>query len=377
MGQQSLPISSLHALRGLAALLVMVMHFDSMAVHLNLPKAGVFISNCYLMVDLFFMMSGFIMMHVYGPEFEKGLTSSKVKQFFRARLARIYPLHLMVLLVLILIVYGHLNPYMSGTLTDMIHAPSAFVTNVFLLQSFGLHSIFTWNPPSWSISAEAFAYLLFPILFWFTKHYKYALVFLALMAFVLYLGVIYFVPRSQVPWNLPNLNDLNVTYEFGYLRGLAGFICGMISYRIYLRKKLMTRISQDWLVILLIIILVLCMQNHINNLMYVPSLMLLVIQSAANNGMVKAFCLLKPLQFLGTISYSIYLWHYLLILCVAIPAIDLAGYHYTAPGSVLVNQLQWLVMLVLFAMVVVVFSWLSYRFIEKPLRDKWNGISGK
>jgi len=85
-------IPCLDGLRGLAALAVMLFHFN----YFFLPQARLtaivpFVSRAYLAVDLFFLLSGFVMAHVYGSLLASNWRVHAV-QFARARFARLYPL---------------------------------------------------------------------------------------------------------------------------------------------------------------------------------------------------------------------------------------------------------------------------------------------
>jgi len=144
-------LSNLTPLRGIAALLVAVFHFE-MAMGRFVPaRISMFFEKSYLMVDLFFVMSGFIMLHVYGRSFggamgeRAGLRKDNLKHFFVARFARTYPLHLFTLLLLVLIV-RYLTDW--GHPPIPLERPSDILPNVFLLQSFGVCKIYNWNIPS-------------------------------------------------------------------------------------------------------------------------------------------------------------------------------------------------------------------------------------
>src|ERR1700678_3300311 len=141
-------------------------------------KTTMFFEKSYLMVDLFFVMSGFIMLHVYGRGFSRGLAKENVRHFLVARFARTYPLHLFALLLLVVIV-RYLTSW--GNPAIVLEQPRDILPNVFLLQSFGVCHIYNWNIPSWSISAEWGAYLLFPFLtLWISRQRKLAPVLLAI-----------------------------------------------------------------------------------------------------------------------------------------------------------------------------------------------------
>ena len=97
-------IGALTSLRGIAAIVVVILHF----AYSTLPEAGVILSRStrffrdgYLFVDLFFILSGFIMTHVYLESFLMGVNKTSYWTFIRARFARIYPLHLFTLGVLV------------------------------------------------------------------------------------------------------------------------------------------------------------------------------------------------------------------------------------------------------------------------------------
>ena len=155
-------LPNLTPLRGFAALLVVYFHFNEIAVQFVKPEQTMFLRKCYLMVDLFFIMSGFIMLHVYGESFSKSLSGKNFGAFMKARFARLYPLHLFTLLAAIILFYVSTAPV--DAISARVFNPMAIPTNLLLLHSCGFHDIFTWNVPSWSISAEWWAYMVFPFL---------------------------------------------------------------------------------------------------------------------------------------------------------------------------------------------------------------------
>ncbi|MDI7776226.1 acyltransferase [Asticcacaulis sp. EMRT-3] len=119
---------------------------------------GVF-DKGYLGVDLFFILSGFILSYVYLEAFgERRFTYG---QFIVHRLARIYPLHIATLGFTLLLIAAaalkglHLDPNADNW--------AALPAHLFLVQAWGLAPTASFNHPSWSISAEWFAYLTFPV----------------------------------------------------------------------------------------------------------------------------------------------------------------------------------------------------------------------
>jgi peptidoglycan/LPS O-acetylase OafA/YrhL len=149
-------IKSLTGLRGFAALWVCLLHYTwgwkgpgfwlSVATH---GEEG---------LDVFFILSGFILSYVYSGQFQTTLSGSDYLAFLRARFARVYPLHFFMLMGWVAFVLLGVIELNKG---DTVQA---FILNLFLLHAWGFVDLISWNQPSWSISSEAFAYLLFPFL---------------------------------------------------------------------------------------------------------------------------------------------------------------------------------------------------------------------
>ena len=147
-------IAALDGLRGLGALLVMLFHFDVF----YLPQAGLSrafpgLTHGYLGVDLFFLLSGFVMAHVYGVEMGANWRAHWF-EFARARVARIYPMFLLATLAMVVAYAVCRRPLnmVAFTGTTLVLQPA-------LLQY--LHGGLSWNYPTWSIGTEAAAYLYF------------------------------------------------------------------------------------------------------------------------------------------------------------------------------------------------------------------------
>ncbi|MBC7799876.1 MAG: acyltransferase, partial [Gemmatimonadaceae bacterium] len=140
---------ALTGLRGAAAVLVMVHHFTLRDPASPAPLQTLF-THGYLAVDLFFVLSGFVMARAYGDWFRGGWRSGAgaYLTFMSRRVARLWPLHTAVVLVLLLI----------GTPTW----PLMVATNLLMLQAWGFSQAL--NTPSWSVSTEMAAYALFPLL---------------------------------------------------------------------------------------------------------------------------------------------------------------------------------------------------------------------
>lgn len=299
-------LTNLTPLRGIAALLVAVFHFEMAIARFVQPQHTLFFEKCYLMVDLFFIMSGFIMLHVYGSSFSFNISKTSFRQFIVARFARIYPLHFfaMLLLVLMVAIITHGNLPEAG-----IENKAAIATGLLLLHSFNIHHIYTWNIPSWSISAEWWAYMLFPAITLFIMKKK-AVAVITLLVFIAlaYFSIMYVLPRTNPLYpSVPVPHNLNTTYDYGFLRGLAGFIAGMLLYLLYQQQRWHNMFAKDATALLAILLVVLCLHFGVPDVVTVVMFAMLILSFACNNKMIHRVCNNKLMQYLGLISYSVYL----------------------------------------------------------------------
>lgn len=368
-------ISSLTALRGIAALLVAIFHFEMAAARFVPQAQSMFFEKCYLMVDLFFIMSGFIMLHVYSKDFNARIQGESLRKFFVARFARVYPLHLFSTLLLVVIV-RYLTDW--GNPPILLEQPSDILPNILLLHSFGFTKIYSWNIPSWSISAEFGAYLLFPFLALFlNRKLMIAVVLLAVFVVAAYYSIMYVLPRTN-PINpaIPVPHNLNTTFDYGYIRGIAGFVTGMLVYLAYGLQSIRKAFSADFLSILLMLGIGVSLHYALNDGIAVSLFALLVLSVAANTGKVAAFFNTRGMQFLGDISYSIYLMQIFLQ--------EPFSHGYQLPGTVGVGRgkqnielFSGLFYCLIYVVLLVLISYVTYRWLERPCRRFINRAWGK
>jgi peptidoglycan/LPS O-acetylase OafA/YrhL len=151
----------LTGIRALAALLVLGLH-TSQNVPSDVPTVLPFLARGYLGVDFFFVLSGFIITHVYFTGLAQP-SRNAVQVFLWHRFIRLYPVHVTVLaalVVLIAIVQAKHIPLNNPQDWRFADLPWQLT----LLHAWGVTARPGWNAPSWSISAEWFAYLWFPLL---------------------------------------------------------------------------------------------------------------------------------------------------------------------------------------------------------------------
>ena len=137
---------------------VVLYHIDNYLDH-RFSGAGLgFVHRGYLGVEFFFILSGFILAHVYGGALSSGRFD--LRDYIVKRFARIYPLHLATLIgVAALYAVSTRAGYDFGRVQPL----ASLAPHAALLHAFGTTSDLFWNQPSWSVSAEFAAYLAFPL----------------------------------------------------------------------------------------------------------------------------------------------------------------------------------------------------------------------
>ena len=144
-------VQTLTVVRAFAATWVVIHHFGH---HVTPSFASTFLVSGTLAVDLFFGLSGFIMVYVYRDR-------ARFWPFLIRRFARLYPVHLVTLAGVIAMT---LVARFLGLPTDDPLDPAEIGMNLLMIHGWGTVSVLHLNPPSWSISAEFSAYLAFPFL---------------------------------------------------------------------------------------------------------------------------------------------------------------------------------------------------------------------
>lgn len=175
-------------------------------------------------VGFFFVLSGFILTYAYGAEFAAGLDRQKLKNFWIARVARIYPVHILLLVFTALI---------SGANIGHALYPLALSAQILLLQSWiPLGNVpYAFNGPSWSISDEAFFYLVFPVLAMVFLRWKSSLWSLGAAAFLVWLFV------AVCEWRLPINPFIEwLVYVFPIPR-LVDFALGVIAGAVFAKYR--------------------------------------------------------------------------------------------------------------------------------------------
>lgn len=351
---KSLP--GLTGLRGLAALWVVLYHYCSLYLPaLDADWLGGLMSRGYLAVDLFFLLSGFVLAHVYSDAAErKGVAF--FRSFMRARVARIYPLHLFVLVLFVAMAfavrgihYVQHGDYYPLPLTGA-RSFEALVANVLMLQGVQASAL-SWNYPAWSISVEFAAYLVFPLvvgLLWRVSGRSLLNAAFATLAAVWALA--YAAGGDMNQWD-----GLTALW-----RCLPQFFLGCICYRVYRQGLIDTRAWAG----LVFVVALLMLYFDCRDVVVVTLFPLVILCAVSARGVSGWILNARPVVLLGEISFSIYLVHGLVQHAAThvLNALQLDQTEISAGPS-------W-VALALMLLAVFGLSIASYRYFEKPMR-RW------
>jgi peptidoglycan/LPS O-acetylase OafA/YrhL len=286
----------LTSIRGLAAWWVVLFHLRFLLAPW-LPVAAIeALARGNLAVDLFFVLSGFVIYLNYGERIALGRAS--IGDFLFRRFARVYPLHLLVLLGFLLYAAAAVA---FGSATVETQDPGYFAASLFLIQNWGFHDATRWNVPAWSISAEFFAYLLFPLLVAGLAPARRPawLLVAAIVALALSVHAFFLVFGYPFP---------NAVPQTGLYRCVAQFVIGMLVCELYRRRRGEGRLAGA----LVAGAAALAGGYVLFGAPVVPlawAALVLGLALGRGTGLLAS----GPLVWLGRISYATYLCHYLLL----------------------------------------------------------------
>ena len=348
-------IKALTGVRGIAAIYVCLYHFSYLG-QLGPPLARRLLGHGYLAVDLFFVLSGFVMALNYASAFRHDFTRLSYRNFMQRRIARIYPLYIVMALVCVAVAYFGGNEQWLGWWPEALNLG----INASLLQS--LHCGLSIDRPSWSISAEMIAYLLFPALCTvalFGGRWRAAAtaVFCVLTLAALSMIPSYWLPASsrdpRQAWM--DLSDGNTIYPV--LRCLAEFTLGVIMWRLAAASPGHWLSRRGWPGGVLASLLLLAMFFRGDDTLIVVLFAPMILCLATDRSIVTRLMGSRLPEALGVISYSIYLVH--------TPVRDLleTALARMPPSHLPGGRLP--VTLAEIGVVIAVAS-VTYRFVEKP-----------
>ncbi len=357
---QNVYFPNLNGLRAIGAVIVMIGHVDFIKQLWGLPVAGWFPVFGKIGVALFFSLSGFLITSLLFNELDATRTV-RLKDFYIRRILRIWPLYYWVVL-LGLVVLNRIPALKIPGLSDGMyqHMTVAALVNVLLIVPNFTHFYIPYTDQRWSIIVEEQFYLIQPAVMRIFRNRKVLVAVFCLLAFM-----------SEIVTGLIRVFHLErhisagvleaVMMQLRYLGCIAvGCLASTLFYkRESLLKSALFTLTAQRLVLLAIVGLtltsfyVLHSDEAIDLRIYCLLFALVVINAALNPRNI--FRLETPvLNFLGKISYGIYMYH---MMCIGI-AFAIARAITT--NVVLQNILLYLLTIVLTILV----SWLSFDYFE-------------
>ena len=358
--------AALDGFRGLLALFVAIYHTIWFSNINSLP----FFNNGAVIIDLFFALSGFLMFRLYGDRIG---TKAQAKAFMKRRFARLYPLHLFMLAVFVGFAVlrlaahkfglathdaGEVLPFTSGAQDGW----GSLLSHLTLTHAMGVNDSLTFNPPSWTISAEFFTYFVFVAIMLWARPVKW-LHFIGLAGVV---AVIYGLLSQLKP-------SMDITYDYAFFRCVAGFFTGMIAAKVYnwLKPRAdalkaagqhMTFSALEGVMLISSTLFVIYCGGKLQ-FFVAPLLLAFMIIFAFDGGIFSRFMAAKPFRYLAKISYSTYMTHVIISIAFSIfGGLVLARFIPNWDNSVWAGD----ALLGVYLLTVIGFSHLTYHFVELP-----------
>jgi len=362
----------LDSIRGIAAISVVIHHVVLMPTFLaafpqNAWVDWAFFRNGWLLVDLFFVLSGIVMTLSYA---QSDFGHFSLHDFMVRRLARVYPLHIAMLFAMLLFRLARIGLVMAGLVAVApaafeVNNAYAFLLNVGLLHSLGFIDYMSWNGPSWSISVEFYTYLIFALVLVLAQRFG--------SVRFLYAGAALLVACS---WFVIVLvlgkKDLALIFDFGILRCITGFFLGVLTVKAvaFLPRKIEPGVQGGIQAAALVasVALVSVSEAHPAISFLAPLIFaiflgtLIAYPSAA---LVPGILVAPPLIWLGRRSYSVYMVHALVVLLAEYFVRGVGPRPVAALDSICGGLAATLNLVVVLAGVLVLSSF-TYRYVEIP-----------
>lgn len=337
-------------LRAIAVISVIIYHLNEN-----------WLSGGFLGVDIFFVISGFLITGIIITEIQQN--SFSLKQFYTRRIKRIYPAFITVMALVSFIasaifIYNDFNK-----LRKTIELAIAFLSNFYLGLTQGYFDLSANENPVlhiWSLAVEEQYYLIFPLILIlaYKKFREIKVLFIITLILFFILLATSFVSANfyKEVLHQPNIYYLSNLRFPELLVGSLLAIYHNLSNKVQLSKQV-----NNILAILSTLLLFSCLFLMNNNIAYIPGITLilpciftaLIIHTTSQNNIIKLCLSNKAIVFIGKISYSLYLYHWIFI-----------AFAYYITGEKQINNQSIAIVTVL----TIIFSVLSYYLIEQPIR---------
>ncbi|PRL49903.1 O-acetyltransferase OatA [Haemophilus influenzae] len=337
-------------LRAIAVISVIIYHLNEN-----------WLSGGFLGVDIFFVISGFLITGIIITEIQQN--SFSLKQFYTRRIKRIYPAFITVMALVsfiasVIFIYNDFNK-----LRKTIELAIAFLSNFYLGLTQGYFDLSANENPVlhiWSLAVEEQYYLIFPLILIlaYKKFREIKVLFIITLILFFILLATSFVSANfyKEVLHQPNIYYLSNLRFPELLVGSLLAIYHNLSNKVQLSKQV-----NNILAILSTLLLFSCLFLMNNDIAYIPGITLilpciftaLIIHTTSQNNIVKLCLSNKAIVFIGKISYSLYLYHWIFI-----------AFAYYITGEKQINNQSIAIVIVL----TIIFSVLSYYLIEQPIR---------
>ncbi|MEQ7155989.1 acyltransferase family protein [Brevundimonas aurifodinae] len=313
------------------------------------------VAKGYLGVELFFVLSGFILSHVYLKAFGEG--GFRYGGFLWARIARVYPLHLATLLGVGALGLAAVAAGMAidGNVLSWASLPA----HLTMLHAWGFAPEAGWNHSSWSISAEWFAYLTFPafaFVAWRLRERP-----LVAVAGAIGIGAVLYAGFQA----LAGFSLTEATFRWGALRIVPCFAYGCALYLLHRRGGLW---RPGWLVAGSVIGIGLAASLQAPDAVVVLFAGGLILGLGGLSNAAAGWLASRPAVYLGEISYAIYMvlvpWQLL--------AVNLAA-RVTGAEDKKLHLFVWLAVVLALPVVAAI----AYHLVEHPARRALRGMADR
>jgi peptidoglycan/LPS O-acetylase OafA/YrhL len=333
-------------LRFLSSLTIVIYHWGTSFGQLNLSSSypyrsilGAIYNHGSYAVSIFFVISGLVFSNIYLNQ-EK----SSFGNFFIKRLARLYPLHILTLFLLVIIqfiLFKILGSYQLYTFNDFYH----FLLNFFFILGWGLEEGRSFNSPAWTVSFEIVIYFIFFFSIWLINKFK-------ILAIIFIYGIFLLIDKIAVY----DVKDIGFLNSLGMLDWFIDFCRLFFSgvFLFFITKKFK---NFKYLILIALIGLFFSFVGNFKLHLFCFSLVLcfiLIDNLKVFDGLKKTF------QILGNLTYSMYLFHTVtfLIIFLILTIFDKINLFYE-------DYFFFFYIFFTFAI-----SFYSFKFFEKPLNKK-------
>lgn len=319
--------------------------------HSGLP----YFSGGFIGVDVFFVISGFLITAILLKDFETESFSLSV--FYERRARRILPALVIVIMVTSLFVpMVSDNPKYISDYGESVLSSMFFASNIYFWQTSGYFGSASEISPmlhTWSLAVEEQYYIFFPILLLLIYSFGKKTI-ITTIVFILICSLL----TSE--WGAVNSPDANFyllpSRVWELMAGGLAAVLYSNSYLVKMREHFSAYLSLLGLIfILLAYLLFTPSTSHPTSITIIPVLgAVLILLFAHSDNLTGKILSIKPFSFIGLISYSLYLWHQ--------PVLALIKKEY----SIHLGPVH-IVSAILF---IFILSYLTWKYIETPFRNK-------